>query len=109
MESEVQNKVPPPVPATAPPPLPKTKTNSISSEVESLLIEEALPPVKEQKTSEIKKVFLDNMKSIESWKSEQEVMMKKKYEEGQKKIEISLKTDLEKVREEENQRREQVT
>lgn len=103
VEEEVnQSKMPPPVPATAPPPLPKSK---ISIELE----DDIIAPVKEQKTSEIKKVFLDNLKSIESWKSEQEVMMKKKYEEGQKKIEISLKTDLEKVREEENQRREQVT
>lgn len=103
-EEANQSKMPPPVPATAPPPLPKSKT-SISSELE----DDIIAPVKEQKTSEIKKVFLDNLKSIESWKSEQEVMMKKKYEEGQKKIEISLKSDLEKVREEENQRREQVT
>jgi hypothetical protein len=34
--------------------------------------------------------------------------LKRKYQEEQKKIEISLKVDLEKVKEEENQRREQV-
>ena len=33
---------------------------------------------------------------------------KRKYEEEQKRIEISLRLDLEKVKEEENQRREQV-
>ena len=78
-------KLPPPIPATAPPPLPKHDQGNV-----------------------IKKNLFEKMKSVESWKVEQELIMKRKYEEGQKKIEISLKLDLEKVKEEENQRREQV-
>ena len=36
------------------------------------------------------------------------IIFKRKYEDNQKKIEISLKQDLENVKKEENQRREQV-
>lgn len=62
-----------------------------------------------QNTDLIKKELKDNMKCVENWKVEQELLMKQKYQEEQKRIEISLKTDLEKVKEEENQRREQVS
>jgi hypothetical protein len=64
-------------------------------------------PAKQKQSIEIKKALLDNMKCVENWKTEQEILMKKKYVEEQKKIENNLKTDLEKVKEEENQRREQ--
>ena len=87
-------------------------------------------------SDEIKKALLDNMKCVENWKIEQEMLMKvahassneskslssvsrilietlsgfqRKYEEEQLRIEMSLKLDLEKVKEEENQRREQVS
>jgi hypothetical protein len=85
---------PPPVPITEPPPLPAsfTKVNNKSN----------------SSNNEITKALLDNMKCVENWKFEQELLMKKKYEEEQKKIQMSLKLDLEKVKEEEIQRREQV-
>jgi hypothetical protein len=83
---------PPPIPATAPPPLPLHNNNKNQM----------------QNTDLIKKELKDNMKCVENWKVEQELLMKQKYQEEQKRIEISLKTDLEKVKEEENQRREQV-
>ncbi len=83
---------PPPIPATAPPPLPLHNNNKNQI----------------QNTDLIKKELKDNMKCVENWKIEQEQLMKQKYQEEQKRIEISLKTDLEKVKEEENQRREQV-
>lgn len=84
---------PPPIPATAPPPLPLHNNNKNQM----------------QNTDLIKKELKDNMKCVENWKVEQELLMKQKYQEEQKRIEISLKTDLEKVKEEENQRREQVS
>jgi len=82
------------VPITEPPPLPASfsKTNTKSN----------------SPNNEITKALLDNMKCVENWKIEQELLMKKKYEEEQKKIQMSLKLDLEKVKEEEIQRREQV-
>ncbi|RMZ94865.1 trichohyalin-like isoform X7 [Brachionus plicatilis] len=78
---------PPPVPTTEPPPLPSNKS--------------------ENPSLQIKKALMDNMKSIESWKQEQEELMKRKYDEEQKRIELSLKLDLNRVKEEEIQRREQ--
>ena len=84
---------PPPVPITEPPPLPFSKANSKSSTAPN---------------NQITKALLDNMKCVENWKVEQEILMKKKYEEEQRKIEMSLKLDLDKVKEEEIQRREQV-
>lgn len=93
----LQSPRPPPIPTTEPPPLPslytqKSKSNPIENSPASL---------------EIKKALLDNMKSIKNWKQEQELLMKRKYEEEQKRIEESLKLDLDRVKEEEVQRREQ--
>lgn len=87
-EMHLSPRSPPPVPMTEPPPLPAS-----GSKVNN---------------NEITKALLDNMKCVENWKIEQELLMKKKYEEEQKKIQMSLKFDLEKVKEEEIQRREQV-
>lgn len=50
---------PPPVPVTEPPPLP----NSVA---------------KRNEADEIKKALLDNMKCVENWKIEQELLMKVK-------------------------------
>lgn len=86
---------PPPVPKSEPPPLP-TQYRTVSPDD---------PSLSEQ---DIKKALFENMKSIENWKKEQEILMKKKYVEDQKRLEMSLKLDLEKVKEEESQRREQV-
>ncbi|CAF0711793.1 unnamed protein product [Brachionus calyciflorus] len=93
----LQSPRPPPIPTTEPPPLPSFCTKK-SSKTETTENPQAL---------EIKKVLFDNMKSIENWKQEQEMLMKRKYEEEQKRIEESLKLDLDRVKEEEIQRREQ--
>ena len=85
-------RLPPPIPITEPPPLPNSFSKS----------GKAAP------SNEITKALLDNMKCVENWKIEQEILMKRKYDEEQKKIQASLKLDLEKVKEEEIQRREQV-
>ena len=113
---------PPPVPSTEPPPIPGARAKEEEEEV--------------AESDEIKKALLDNMKCVENWKIEQEMLMKvahassnestslssvsrilietlsgfqRKYEEEQLRIEMSLKLDLEKVKEEESQRREQVS
>ena len=90
-------RLPPPIPITEPPPLPTSfsKSNTSNSKITA-------------PANEITKALLDNMKCVENWKIEQEILMKRKYDEEQKKIQTSLKLDLEKVKEEEIQRREQV-
>ena len=112
---------PPPIPITEPPPMPG----------QSRPKQDDVDPNTNLPSDEIKKALLDNMKCVENWKIEQEMLMKvanesshesvsrilietlsgfqRKYEEEQMRIEMSLKLDLEKVKEEENQRREQVS
>lgn len=51
-------KLPPPVPVNAPPPLPNSKAKNKPEEVE------------------IKKTLFENMKCVENWKSEQELLLK---------------------------------
>lgn len=57
---------------------------------------------------EIKQVLIDNMKSIEYWKIKQEELMKCKYEDQQKQLQLSFKLELNRVKEEEIKRKEQV-
>ncbi len=59
---------PPPIPKSDPPPLPSGYLNSKSSADSTLN--------KSASEEEIKKALLDNMKCVENWKKEQELLMK---------------------------------
>jgi len=83
------------------PPLPSSEPPKLSSDLAKK--KNAEP----EEDDAIKKALMVNMKSIENWKIEQELLMKQNYEEEQKRIESSLKLNLEKVKEEESKRREE--
>jgi hypothetical protein len=102
---------PPPIPKSDPPPLPSAflnQKNSKNSFKDGEVNECSAIINKSLSEQDIKKALLDNIKTVDNWKQEQEILMKKKYEEEQKRIELALRLDLEKVKEEEIQRREQV-
>lgn len=60
-------QLPPPIPATEPPPLPGPSKLAKSPVDEHPLVESA---------DLIKKELKDNIKSVENWKIEQEILMK---------------------------------
>jgi len=59
-------KLPPPVPLNAPPPLPKDKN----------LQDQQTSPTGSKKEAEIKKALYNNIKTVENWKVEQELLLK---------------------------------
>ncbi len=67
---------PPPIPKSDPPPLP----SGYSSHVKSSNSESSSSSLnKSASEDEIKKALLDNMKCVENWKKEQELLMKVSY------------------------------
>jgi hypothetical protein len=77
-----------------------------SSEPPSIDMQKSIKEANNEEES-IKKALLDNMKSVENWKYEQEKLMKEKYEEQQE-IESQVKFNLDKIKDDESKRREEV-
>jgi hypothetical protein len=66
-------RIPPPVPVSEPPPLPPTK---LPSEFENNNNNNINSNGVISNENQIKKALLDNMKCVENWKIEQEILMK---------------------------------
>ena len=61
---------PPPVPETEPPPPPMSTASRPQDDLDDSIFRASLP------SDEIKKALLDNMKCVENWKIEQEMLMR---------------------------------
>lgn len=91
----------------SPPPLPSSEPPLIDSHKS---INE-LNHKDEEEELTIKKALIDNIKSVDNWKYEQEKLMKEKYEQEEKQRNENLanKFNLERIKDEENsKRREEV-